>query len=65
MDVFVNILFWLGVFALVDGSLGILLKEKWQKMAGEMDIQKIALIEIGLAWVFLILYFVLQYGFGG
>ncbi|QBG49031.1 hypothetical protein EGM51_17105 [Verrucomicrobia bacterium S94] len=59
-----NILFWLGIFGLVDGSLGILLKEKWQKMAGDMDIQKVALIEISLAWVFLILHFALQYGFG-
>lgn len=64
MDVFMNILFWLGIFALVDGSLGILLKEKWQKMAAGMDIQKVALIEVSLAWVFLILHYVLRYGFG-
>lgn len=64
MQTFLNILFWLGILGLVDGSLGLLLQEKWQKMIGTMDIQKIALIEIAIAWVLLVLHFVLRYGFG-
>ena len=60
----VNILFWLGILGLVDGSLGLLFQEKWQKFSGTMNIQKVALIEIGIAWVLLGLQFALKYGFG-
>ena len=62
MMAFMNILFWLGIMGLIDGSLGLLLQEKWQKMAGNMDIQKVALVEISIAWLLLILHFILKYG---
>ncbi len=47
MDVFSTILFWLGIAGLVDGSLGLLFMEKWRELVGDLNIQRIALIEIG------------------
>ncbi len=44
-----SILFWIGIVLLVDGSCGLLFLEKWKKVASGLDIQRIALIEIGLA----------------
>ncbi|WP_372794947.1 hypothetical protein [Pontiella sp.] len=64
MAALVNILFWLGIVGLVDGSLGLLFLEKWQKMAGTWDIRKVALIEVGAAWAVLILHYLLKFGFG-
>jgi len=49
LGVFTNILFWLGILLLVDGSLGLLFEEKWQKLANGLNIQRLALIEIGVA----------------
>ncbi len=46
---FTTILFWLGIIGLTDGSLGLLFQEKWQKLAGTWNIQRLALIEIGVA----------------
>jgi hypothetical protein len=48
-----NILFWLGILGLIDGSLGILFQEKWKRVVGELDIQRLALIEIVIALVLL------------
>ncbi|MEI6891591.1 MAG: hypothetical protein V5783_05400 [Pontiella sp.] len=50
MQILLNLTFWLGICALVDGSLGVLFQEKWQKMVEHWNVQKIALIEIGVAW---------------
>lgn len=60
MPLFTSILFWLGIIGLVDGSLGLLFLEKWQKLTGAWNIQKIALIEIGVAWILLLLYYLLN-----
>ena len=49
MNLLVSILFWSGIVFLVDGSFGILMQDKWKKLAGGLDIQRIALIEIGVA----------------
>lgn len=53
MTTFVSILFWLGIIFMVDGSFGILFQEKWKKLAGELNIQRMALIEIGVSLVLL------------
>ena len=62
MDLFISILFWAGIVALMDGSLGILFQENWQKLAGGWDIQRLALIEIGIALVLLAAHFALERG---
>ena len=49
MNTLSNILFWLGILGLIDGSLGILFQEKWKRVVGELDIQRLALIEIATA----------------
>jgi hypothetical protein len=49
MNLFISILFWAGIVFLVDGSLGLLFQEKWQKLASGLNIQRIAFIEIGVA----------------
>lgn len=59
-----TILFWLGIVGLIDGSLGLLFQEKWQKMVGNRNIQKIALIEVSVAWGLLILHYVLRFSVG-
>ncbi|MEE9368253.1 MAG: hypothetical protein V3V05_05250 [Pontiella sp.] len=47
---------------MIDGSLGILLQEKWQKLAGEVNIQRLALIEIGIGLALLVTHYLLIYG---
>ena len=53
MTLFISILFWFGIIFIVDGSLGILFQEKWQKLMGELNIQRLALIEIGVGFALL------------
>lgn len=60
MHIFSNILFWLGIVALVDGSFGLLFQEKWQRLAVNWNIQKVALIEIGVAFVLLSAHFLIE-----
>ncbi|MDF7801581.1 hypothetical protein P4C99_19035 [Pontiellaceae bacterium B1224] len=60
MQTLLNLTFWLGIMALVDGSLGLLYQEKWQKMVEKWNIQKIALIEIAIAWCLLGVHFLLR-----
>ncbi len=55
-----TILFWAGIICLADGSLGILFQEKWQKLVGKLDIQRLALIEIGVGLTFLAVHYLLQ-----
>jgi len=59
MALFVNILFWAGIVMLVDGSLGLLYQERWQKLAGKLNIQRIALYEIGIALTVLLGHYLL------
>jgi hypothetical protein len=59
MHLFTTILFWLGIVALVDGSLGLLFRDKWQKLVAGVDIQRLALIEIGIAFALLAAHYVL------
>jgi hypothetical protein len=59
MQLLISILFWLGIVFMVDGSLGLLFQEKWQKMAGGLNIQRLALIEIGVALTMLAAHYML------
>ncbi len=62
MNLFISILFWLGIVFLVDGSLALLFQEKWQKLARGLNIQRIAFIEIGVGLAFLGTHYVLGRG---
>jgi hypothetical protein len=53
MNVVSSIFFWAGIVLLVDGSLGLLFQEKWQKLVRGVDIRRIALIEIAVAFALL------------
>jgi hypothetical protein len=59
MKLFIGILFWTGIIFLTDGSLGLLFQEKWQKIVGQMNIQRMACVEIGLGLAFLAAHYVL------
>jgi hypothetical protein len=59
MKIFISILFWAGIVFLVDGSLGLLLEEKWQKIARGLNIRRLALGEIGVALGLLMLHYLL------
>ncbi|MEN7972515.1 MAG: hypothetical protein ABFR47_01640 [Verrucomicrobiota bacterium] len=59
MNLLGSILFWAGIVLLVDGSLALLFQEKWQKLAGGLNIQRIALIEIGVGLVLLASHYIL------
>ncbi len=59
MNIWVSILFWAGIVLWLDGSLALLFQERWQKWVGELNIQRIALIEIGLGTVILAVHYVL------
>ncbi|MDF7826195.1 hypothetical protein P4B35_19360 [Pontiellaceae bacterium B12227] len=61
MQIILNLTFWLGIMALVDGSLGLLFLEKWQKMVKQWNVQKVALIEIAIAWCLLAAHYLLVY----
>jgi hypothetical protein len=65
MKVLISILFWAGIVFLVDGSLGLLLEEKWQKMVRGLNIRRMALAEIGLAIALLAVHFLLVSGQNG
>ena len=65
MNLLGSILFWLGIAFLVDGSLALLFKEKWQKWVGELDIQRIALIETGVGLALLAAHYALLRGWIG
>ena len=62
MNLFISILFWTGIVFLVDGSLGLLFQEKWQRLARGLNIQRIAFIEIGAALALLGAHFMLGMG---
>jgi len=59
VNIWVSILFWAGIVLWLDGSLALLFQERWQKWVGELNIQRIALIEIGLGTVILAVHYVL------
>lgn len=61
MEILTEILFWLGAIALFDGGLGLLLREKWQRIATGFDVQKIAIIEITVAFVLLTVHFLAEF----
>jgi hypothetical protein len=65
MKLFISILFWAGIVFLADGSLGLLLEEKWQKMARGLNIRRLALAEIGVALGLLALHYLLLRGQSG
>ena len=65
MKIFISILFWAGIVFLIDGSLGLLLEEKWQKMARGLNIRRLALGEIGVALGLLMLHYLLLRGKSG
>ena len=59
MNILGSILFWAGIIFLVDGSLGILLQEKWKKLVGGLNILRIAAIEIGVGLALLAAHYIL------
>ncbi|MDF7807838.1 hypothetical protein P4E94_10355 [Pontiellaceae bacterium B12219] len=60
MQIVINILFWLGIVALIDGSLGLIFEEKWQKMTSKWNVRKVALVEVSVAWCMLAVHFALR-----
>ena len=55
-----SILFWAGIVLVVDGSLGVLFQERWQRLVEDINIQRIALIEIAVGFLSLAVhYFIL------
>ena len=54
------VFFWAGIVFLVDGSLGLLFKDKWQKLVGGLNIQRIAWIEIGVALALLATHYLIS-----
>ena len=65
MKLFISILFWAGIVFLVDGSMGLLFEDKWQKLAQGLNIRRLALVEIGVALGLLTLHYLLLRGQGG
>lgn len=65
MKLFISILFWAGIVLLVDGSLGLLLEEKWKKIAQDLNIRRLAIAEIGVALGLLGLHYLLLRGENG
>ena len=59
MNILSSILFWSGIVFMVDGSLGLLHQQKWAKLLGGVDIQRIALIEIIAAVGMLVVHYML------
>jgi hypothetical protein len=59
MNLFTSILFWTGIVFLVDASLGLLFQEKWKKLVGGLNIQRIAVIEIGVGLALLATHYTL------
>ncbi len=59
MTVLVSFLFWAGIVFLVDGSLALLFQDRWKTWVGGLNIQRIALIEIGVGLALLTSHFVL------
>ena len=59
MNPVASILFWAGIVLLVDGSLGILFQERWQKLVENVNIQRIALIEITVGLLLLATHYFL------
>ena len=59
MALFSSILFWSGIIMLTDGSLALLFQEKWQKLVQGLNIQRIALIEIGAGLTLLAVHYFL------
>ena len=59
MNLFTSILFWAGIVFLVDGSLGLLYQERWKKLVGGLNIQRIAVVEIGVGLALLAAHYVL------
>ena len=59
MALFSSILFWSGIIMLTDGSLALLFQDKWQKLARGLNIQRIALGEIGAGLTLLAAHYIL------
>lgn len=59
MNILNSILFWAGIIFLIDGSLGILVQEKWKKWVGGLNILRIAVVEIGMGMALLAAHYIL------
>lgn len=57
MKISVIILFWVGVVLIVDGSLGLLYLDKLRLQISARNLQRIALIEIGIGLAALVGYY--------
>jgi hypothetical protein len=60
MNLFISILFWAGIVLVVDGSFGLLLEEKWQRIIRGLNIRRLALIEIGAGFGLVIVHFIMR-----
>jgi hypothetical protein len=60
MQMFTTILFWVGIVALVDGSCGLLFEDRWQKLVRHVNIRKVALVEVAVAWILIAVHFLLR-----
>ena len=48
--------FWCGILLLIDGSIGLLFFDRWQKRLGPFNLRLWVWIEIGIAFVLLSVY---------
>ena len=60
MNLFISILFWAGIVLVVDGSFGLLLGEKWQRIISGLNIRRLALIEIGAGFGLVVMHFFMR-----
>ena len=55
------VVFWCGILLLIDGSIGLLFYDKWQRRLRPFNVRQWVWIEIGAAFVLLSAYGLLQW----
>ena len=65
MALLTTILFWTGILLMVDGSLALLLQERWQKLLEGYNIRRIALVELAIAVTLITAHYLLAGRAGG
>ncbi len=61
MQILASILFWAGIIALVDASIGLFFLEKWQQSFKSVNITRLVWSEIALAFALLAGHVVVRY----
>ena len=54
-------IFWCGIWLLIDGSIGLLFYNQWQRRLRPFNLRRWVWIEIGMAFVLLITYGLLRW----